>query len=843
MHRGKIQAPVVFVIAALLAGGLFVAGNINRDSASITNQTGTLQKTNTIGDRAEAFFDDSFVHEIRLYFEDATWYETLYDSHQNNVEDPYFPARLVHNDTELDRVGVRFKGLSSFSTNRGKNAFLIDFNEYQEDNPDVKERTFFGLKKLNLNNGFSDEFLLREKLFLDFASQHVVVPRSVYTRLYVNDEYLGLYLAVEQVDQTFIESRFGRRENGNLYKVEAGYLNYLGADPQLYRGFYEQKSNTEIGDWSDLVNLIAILDNPNTSDGVSRLESLLDVDSTLYSLALLNVFSSLDSYIGTGRNYYLYHRNDTGQFTMLMSDFNMAFGGFQDESFGQIGNQATLDPFYTRVSTNGTISQNLTGSNVTGSDSSALNHSNWLEGAGDFVAGNFAVGEQVLLTRMLAVDSYNKTYLRAVEHILRESFNVSTIDARIQELANMIREDVYNEPCFGASSGAQQTLHDQDSTLNGMEEGAQLNMTVKEAFEKELVQLVDFVKERCSFLKLRLNEFAQDTNLRLNDLMAVNTKTIASEQGQYTPWVEVINMGPGEVNTADFFLTDDSSVPDKMALPVQVLLDGAFLLLQPGSGPYSETDAEFFCLNAEGGSLFLYKQVGSDFKLIDSVRYPVLKADVSLSRYPDGGGAWYRISDYVSPGSSNKAAENAVLVPANLVINELMADNDVTVIGPYGNYPDWLELYNGGDDLVDLSGMYLVEDLGNATWKFPKGTIIEPDSYLLIWADAETAQDSLHLSFRLRANGGTLGLLASDRKTLIDFVLYDKQIRDVSYGRIPDGSLSWNHMTHPTPGKANFLSTQANTSTSWPIWLFIVSAIGVCVAVVLKGRFQARGKK
>ncbi|MDX1701034.1 MAG: CotH kinase family protein, partial [Melioribacteraceae bacterium] len=299
----------------------------------------------SVGDQADRFFDDSYVHEIRLYFDDPNWYDTLYDSQYNNTESPYFPARFVYNNTVLDPVGVRFKGFSSFRSPGIKKPFQIDFNEYQEEDTNIEENTFFGLKKLNLNNGFKDPSMIREKLFWDFANQYVTAIRAVHTRLFINDEYYGLYTAVEQIDHTFIESRFGNDENGNLYKAEVGTLVNFGLDPELYNGPYELKTNLEENNWAELIDLTYVLTNISSFELPDRLEPIFNIESGLSALALLNIFSSLDSYLSSGRNFYLYDRDDTGQFTFLLWDANEAFGGFT-MGITQGEDLTTLDPFW-----------------------------------------------------------------------------------------------------------------------------------------------------------------------------------------------------------------------------------------------------------------------------------------------------------------------------------------------------------------------------------------------------------------------------------------------------------------------------------------------------------------
>jgi len=177
-----------------------------------------------------------------------------------------------------------------------------------------------------------------------------------------------------------------------------------------------------------------------------------------------------------------------------------------------------------------------------------------------------------------------------------------------------------------------------------------------------------------------------------------------------------------------------------------------------------------------------------------------------------------------------------------LVINEFMADNDGAVPGPYLTFPDWIELYNGGNTPIDLSGMCLTEDGGNAPWRFPNGTILAPGGFLLVWGNRGSGPDMLHTNFSPNANGGTLTLLAVDGTTIIDQVTFKKQIRDVSYGRIPDGGSTWHHLINPTPGEANRENPQTGISVNWLVWAFIAGSLIVCVLIVIIGKKRGWGK-
>lgn len=180
---------------------------------------------------------------------------------------------------------------------------------------------------------------------------------------------------------------------------------------------------------------------------------------------------------------------------------------------------------------------------------------------------------------------------------------------------------------------------------------------------------------------------------------------------------------------------------------------------------------------------------------------------------------------------------------ATVVINEFMADNAAAVKGPYATYPDWIELYNYGDTPVDLSGMYLTDDLTNPMWQFEEGQLLGPKRYLLIWADGQPGRGPLHTNFRILANGGTIGLFASDRQTLIDYIIYDKQLQDVSYGRIPDGGSDWQYLTNSTASAANKANPRTLTSTPWPIWIVITIALVACIGVLVRDKIRARRKK
>ncbi len=152
----------------------------------------------------------------------------------------------------------------------------------------------------------------------------------------------------------------------------------------------------------------------------------------------------------------------------------------------------------------------------------------------------------------------------------------------------------------------------------------------------------------------------------------------------------------------------------------------------------------------------------------------------------------------------------AAFEPGNgvsLVINEVMASNSLTKADPQGQFDDWIEIYNNGDTLVDIGGMYVTDNLEKPTkWQIPANdpaaTTIAPHGYLLIWADEDTADKGLHAAFKLSAGGEQVALFAADGTTLIDSVTFPTLGCDVSYGRGSDTG-QWRFFPAATPGAEN----------------------------------------
>ncbi len=145
------------------------------------------------------------------------------------------------------------------------------------------------------------------------------------------------------------------------------------------------------------------------------------------------------------------------------------------------------------------------------------------------------------------------------------------------------------------------------------------------------------------------------------------------------------------------------------------------------------------------------------------------------------------------------------LTAQNVVINEFMSSNQSTIADEDGDFSDWIEIYNGDINAVNLEGFYLTDNADIPDkWAIPAVTIL-PGDYLLIWASGKDKTDPaspLHTNFSISAAGEEL-LLSDTGLILLDSVPATEIETDFSYGRQPDGGSTWFFFGDATPGSSN----------------------------------------
>jgi hypothetical protein len=136
-------------------------------------------------------------------------------------------------------------------------------------------------------------------------------------------------------------------------------------------------------------------------------------------------------------------------------------------------------------------------------------------------------------------------------------------------------------------------------------------------------------------------------------------------------------------------------------------------------------------------------------------------------------------------------------------INELMASNHSIIADEDGEYADWIELYNYGENPVRLKGWGLSDNHEKPfKWVFPDVTI-QPGMYLLVWASGkDRSTQSLHTNFSISSDGEPV-ILTNENGILSDHVPETRLPGNVSYGRYPDATGAFHYFYQPTPNAAN----------------------------------------
>ena len=298
----------------------------------------------------------------------------------------------------------------------------------------------------------------------------------------------------------------------------------------------------------------------------------------------------------------------------------------------------------------------------------------------------------------------------------------------------------------------------------------------------------------------------------INEFMASNDFTYADEYGDFDDWIEIYNSGnlPGDIG--GLYITDDLEELDTWQIPdslpeMTTIPPKGYLILWADKEP--EQGILHIDLKLSGGGEAIALTEADGITEIDAFEYEEQTTDVSMGRLPDGSDTW----DYFGEGHATiptPGAENGsgAVPEAILFINEFLASNDSCYPDENGEFDDWIEIYNAGNIPADLGGLYITDDLGDLVmWQIPDTdpdlTTIMPGGYLILWADKEPEQGVIHVDIKLDADGEEIGLVDPDGITIIDSYTFGAQTTDISEGRLPDGTDTWEFFTIPTPGASN----------------------------------------
>ena len=308
------------------------------------------------------------------------------------------------------------------------------------------------------------------------------------------------------------------------------------------------------------------------------------------------------------------------------------------------------------------------------------------------------------------------------------------------------------------------------------------------------------------------------TDVIISEIMTNNTGIVSDGAGNHPDYVELHNTSTQEQDISGWGLSDREDrlwvFPDKTVLPP----DGYILVWCTGEEVENALIADFKLsagdvirlTNAAGEPLFTMEiptvYTGYTLSWDDNARQYVEMLPSPLYPNTPAGCAAYeesrKLNESDAPLSVGTTAQHN-----GVYISELMTRNGTTTAGPNGQYPDWIELHNTTNAPVDLSGCGISDDIRKPyRFTFPRGTVIDPGQYLVLWCMVEQMDGYISLPFNLSGSKGDAVILVDKNGGILDMWEFGAQEKDYSLirGYTGDGNLDVHSdfvvTDKPTPG-------------------------------------------
>jgi len=253
------------------------------------------------------FSTDKVENNIEEYFItcDPADFDYLYENYD---QDNYIPITISHEGKTLNQARMRIRGSGSRLLPKKSLKIKLDDGTFSD-----------GVKVYNFNAEYEDKSYIQAHVLsklMNASGQHCF--NSSYLRLFLNNEYLGLYLSVENVDEEFLVNR-NHDPKGNLYKATLD-----GASLSIYDNIYyhwAKKTGSESRD--DLQDLINTINSVSSEDYYQFAKTYFDYDKMINILAMNLLTRNYSTYY---HNYYMYHDiNNSGKWVMFPWDLDKAF--------------------------------------------------------------------------------------------------------------------------------------------------------------------------------------------------------------------------------------------------------------------------------------------------------------------------------------------------------------------------------------------------------------------------------------------------------------------------------------------------------------------------------------
>lgn len=201
-HKSINKICCVAVILAMVITVLFMNGDLF-----------SIVEASKVKGYEARLFDAGMVHTIDIVIED--WDGFL----ETCTNEEYELCSVVIDNETYKNVAIRAKGNTSLTQvknyENNRYSFKIEFDHYDN------TKSYYGLDKLSLNNIIQDNTYMKDFLTYQMMGYFGAdAPLCSFVYITVNGEDWGLYLAVESVEEAFLERNYGS-DYGELYKPDS----------------------------------------------------------------------------------------------------------------------------------------------------------------------------------------------------------------------------------------------------------------------------------------------------------------------------------------------------------------------------------------------------------------------------------------------------------------------------------------------------------------------------------------------------------------------------------------------------------------------------------------------
>ena len=693
------------------------------------------------GKPAQGLYDKSVIRNVYLNFSQPDYWSKLKSNYESETN---LLADMIVDGQSYPGVGVRFRGNTSYMMiqNSDKKSFAVETDFVDQDQTLMGYKNL----KFNNAHGdasFMREVLYARMaarytpvpktnyihLFINNQDWGIypniqAIDKTMLEQWFLSNDGARFRATTEE---TGIPGGPGGPQWGD---GTAG-MNYLGPDTTLYKKYYSLKSSDIEDPWQKLIKACEELTNVSSANYAS-LNGFIDIDKILWFLAIENIFTDVDSYVMKGKmDYIVYYEPETGRTTAMEYDGNSSFqtNAAASSNWGPFKNAANKnypllykllnipeyrqrylahyrtilkESFTTEIANSLIDETDKLISSLVVADPKKLysynQYSSGINGLKTFVSNrrNFLLSNSEVSQSGPVISSVSFFNEKGIQYGQPESGEKVLVKAEISSASGINKVNLYYSSAIAGLFKVGQmfddgTHHDGNAgdgtfgaEIPGMEGGTSVRFYVEAIADNSSLSASyqpAGAEHDVFYYQVKLNNASN--GVKINEIMASNTKTSVDEKGEYEDWVELFNTNDHEVDLSGLYLSDKKTNIKKWQFP-----DGTKIPAKGYLIIWADEDQEEGPLHAN----FKLSKSGEDVvfadslsNIFDQVSFGELPDDKSYARVPNGTGDFKiqaptfkasndNTSDVEQVYQDRKFSFDLFPVPADNVLN-ILANN------------------------------------------------------------------------------------------------------------------------------------------------------------------------